>query len=225
MTTASQIIAAYPASAPIAHGIVRLAEMHGFDAAYLANVINFESRFNPAAFNKSSGATGLIQFIPRTAARFGTTTEALRRMSAGAQFTYVEQYLRPFKGKLKTQADVYMAIFYPAYVGRPPNTPFPPSVQKVNPGIRTPADYTRMANKAAALPTDPGVEGTPLLSENPSSTTPGSEALAVRAKARTARKRKIKVIRGVLFTLSSALLVSSLIYWYANRQMGGFPKK
>ena len=224
MTTASQIVAAYPASAPIALGIVRLAEIHGFDPAYLANVINFESRFNPAALNKKSNAVGLIQFIPRTAARFGATTEALRRMSAGAQFTYVEQYLRPFKGKLKTQADVYMAIFYPAYVGRPSDTPFPASVQKVNPGIKTPADYTRMANKAAALPADPGVEGTPL-QENPSSLTPGSEALVAQKATRAARRRKIKVIRGLLFTLSGSLLVSSLIYWYANRQMSGSVKK
>jgi hypothetical protein len=224
MTTASQIIAAYPASLSIAPGIVRLAEIHGFDPAYLANVINFESRFNPAAFNKKSNAVGLIQFIPKTAARFGTTTEALRRMTAGAQFTYVEQYLRPFKGKLKTQADVYMAVFYPAYVGLPANTPFPTSVQKVNPGIRTPADYTQMANKAAALPTDPGVEGTPL-QENPSSTIPGSEALVVQSAARAARRQRIKLIRGLLITVSGGVLVSSLIFWYANRQMDGSTKK
>jgi hypothetical protein len=186
MTTAGQIIAAYPASLPIAPGIVRLAEIHGFDPAFLANVINFESRFNPAALNKKTNAAGLIQFMPKTAARLGTTTEALRQMSAGAQFTYIEQYLRPFKGKLKTQPDVYMAVFYPAYVGRPANTPFPPNVQRANPGIKTPADYTQMANRAAVLPSDPGVGSSPLL-PNPSFTAPGGFDAATRktSKAET----------------------------------------
>jgi hypothetical protein len=224
MTTAGQIIAAYPASLPIAPGIVRLAEIHGFDPAFLANVINFESRFNPAALNKKTNAAGLIQFMPKTAARLGTTTEALRQMSAGAQFTYVEQYLRPFKGKLKTQPDVYMAVFYPAYVGRPANTPFPPNVQRANPGIKTPADYTQMANRAAVLPSDPGVGSSPLF-PNPSFTAPGSEALTPQPERRAKRKRRIKLIRGLLFTLSSSLLVSSLIYWYANRQTTGSTKK
>jgi hypothetical protein len=224
MTTAGQIIAAYPASLPIAPGIVRLAEIHGFDPAYLANVINFESRFNPAALNKKTNAVGLIQFMPKTAARFGTTTEALRQMSAGAQFTYIEQYLRPFKGKLKTQSDVYMAVFYPAYVGLPENTPFPLNVQRANPGIKTPADYTRMANRAAALPSDPGVGSSPL-NTNPSSSSPGSEALALQSEKRATRKRRIKLIRGLLFAASGGLLVSSLIYWYTNRQAIGSTKK
>ena len=41
----------------------------------LMAVINAESGFNPKARNKRSGATGLIQFMPRTARGLGTSTE------------------------------------------------------------------------------------------------------------------------------------------------------
>ncbi len=66
-----------------------------------------------------SGATGLIQFMPSTARALGTTTDDLARMSAEDQLNYVWKYFEPWKGKLKTLSDLYMAILWPKGVGEP----------------------------------------------------------------------------------------------------------
>lgn len=66
-----------------------------------------------------SGATGLIQFMPATAINLGTTTDALAKMTAEDQLNYVYKYFLPFKGKLKNLGDIYMAILWPAGVGKP----------------------------------------------------------------------------------------------------------
>lgn len=76
--------------------------------------------FDPAVVNKAgSGATGLIQFMPKTAISLGTNTAALARMSPVEQLNYVFKYFRPWKGRLRNLGDVYMAILWPAGVGQP----------------------------------------------------------------------------------------------------------
>jgi hypothetical protein len=81
--------------------------------AWLLNVMASESLFNPAARNPLPGqtASGLLQFIEATARRMGTTTEAIRRMNPVEQLRLVERYLTPFRGRLNSLADVYLAVF------------------------------------------------------------------------------------------------------------------
>jgi len=71
--------------------------------------------------NSSTGATGLIQFMPVTATALGTSTSALQQMSNVDQLTYVEKYLTPYKGRMKSLTDVYLAVFFPAAIGKPDN--------------------------------------------------------------------------------------------------------
>lgn len=78
----------------------------------------FESSVKNAA---GSGAVGLIQFMPATARAIGTSSESLSKMSAISQLEYVKKYLSPYKGRLKSLEDVYMAILYPAAVGKSSN--------------------------------------------------------------------------------------------------------
>jgi hypothetical protein len=76
--------------------------------------------FSPSKKNMAgSGAIGLIQFMPTTARALGTSTAALTLMTAVQQLDYVEKYFQPYKGKLATLADLYMAILWPAGVGKP----------------------------------------------------------------------------------------------------------
>lgn len=76
--------------------------------------------FSPSKKNMAgSGATGLIQFMPATAVALGTTTAALAAMTAVEQLDWVEKYFQPYRGKLATLADLYMAILWPAGVGKP----------------------------------------------------------------------------------------------------------
>jgi hypothetical protein len=98
----------------------------GCDPSDLMTCMAFESgrSFRPDVKNMAgSGATGLIQFMPTTAADLGTSTEALEKMTAEQQLDWVERYFAPWKGKLKTLPDLYMAILFPAAVGEPMNYP------------------------------------------------------------------------------------------------------
>ena len=76
--------------------------------------------FNPAEKNRAgSGATGLIQFMPSTAEGLGTTTDELAKMSRTEQMKYVEKFLSNKGISGKGLSDVYMAVLFPAAVGKP----------------------------------------------------------------------------------------------------------
>lgn len=91
------------------------------DPDWLMLVMWFETArtFDHRIVNPVSGATGLIQFMPRTARSLGTTTESLKLMSNVEQLDYVRRYLAPYAGKMKNWLDVYCAVFYPVLIGKP----------------------------------------------------------------------------------------------------------
>ncbi len=106
-----------------------LAEMAlglGLDPSFIAACMAIETgrTYSPSIRNPFTGATGLIQFMPATARAMGTTVEALANMSATAQLEYVKQFFRPHVGRIRSDVpgDYYLAVFYPAYVGRDPST-------------------------------------------------------------------------------------------------------
>jgi hypothetical protein len=90
-----------------------VAERLSTQPAWLLNVMASESLFNPAARNSLPGqtASGLLQFIESTARDMGTTTEEIKRMNPVEQLRLVERYLSPFRGRLNSLADAYMAVF------------------------------------------------------------------------------------------------------------------
>jgi hypothetical protein len=90
------------------------------DPNFIMACMAFETgqTFSPSIVNKVSGATGLIQFMPDTAAHLQTTTAELAAMTAVAQLAFVEEYFLPHKGRLKTLSDVYMSILFPAAIGQ-----------------------------------------------------------------------------------------------------------
>lgn len=88
---------------------------------FLMAAMAFESgeTFSASVKNAAgSGAVGLIQFMPSTAAALGTTSAALAAMTATGQLDYVKLYFTPHRGKLKTLEDVYMAILLPSAIGK-----------------------------------------------------------------------------------------------------------
>ena len=73
--------------------------------------------FSPSMANAAgSGAVGLIQFMPPTADGLGTTTAALRRMTAVQQLDYVEAYFKPYAARIHSLHDMYLAILLPKYI-------------------------------------------------------------------------------------------------------------
>jgi hypothetical protein len=146
-------------------------ELLGINPNWLMAVMKAESGLNPQAVNKQpasvpgydedgvlikpSGqpdaeninirslyrATGLIQFMPRTAKGLNTHTDDLVEMSGTEQLYYVYKYYQPYKGKIKSYFDLYLVTFFPVAIGKPDNWTFETSkikastIAKQNPGI------------------------------------------------------------------------------------------
>lgn len=101
--------------------VCEIAQELGVDPSWLMACIAFESggTFSASVRNASgSGAVGLIQFMPQTARLLGTSTDALAAMTAEGQLDYVEKYFLPDRGKLHDLGDTYMAILWPAAIGK-----------------------------------------------------------------------------------------------------------
>ena len=108
--------------------IFEISNRLGCNPDYLTSAMGLETggKFDPSIVN-SLGYTGLIQ-IGEDAAndinrRKNTDITAgkngnLKKMSVLEQLTYVEYYLEPFKGKLNTLADFYLAILMPVDCGK-----------------------------------------------------------------------------------------------------------
>ncbi|MBX3581652.1 MAG: DUF2272 domain-containing protein [Rhizobiaceae bacterium] len=99
--------------------VIQLAVTLGCDPSHISACMAFETgeTFDPAIQNKHSNATGLIQFMPQTASSLGTSIASLKAMTAVQQMDYVEKYFSPYKGRLHSLSDVYMAILWPKAIG------------------------------------------------------------------------------------------------------------
>lgn len=101
----------------------KIASSLGVESKDLMAIFKQESGVNPAAVNPMSGATGLIQFMPSTAQRLGTSTEELRQMSAVDQLDYVYKYFKMVGVRSGMDlGDLYMAVFMPAHIGKSGDT-------------------------------------------------------------------------------------------------------
>ncbi len=139
------------------------ADALGMERDWLYNVIAEESSWNPAAYN-SSGAVGLIQFMPKTLKGLGLVSiqladqigsgpvpEAVKqavRQEFLAKYPDTESqlagpvraYFRPY-GPFDSAQSVYMTVLYPSYRNKSLDTALPANVQAANPGIETVGDY------------------------------------------------------------------------------------
>jgi hypothetical protein len=91
-------------------------------ANWLMSCMAFETgeTFSPNVRNGAgSGAIGLIQFMPATAAYLGTSPHDLIVMTAIEQLAYVQKYFKPYADRIASLSDMYMAILLPKYVGKP----------------------------------------------------------------------------------------------------------
>lgn len=90
----------------------------GIAPEWLMAVMHSESKFDASVSNfKGSGATGLIQLMPKTAKDYTITVEQLRNLNHVQQLDYVYHYLNKVRKSRKTQfnslTELYLAILYP----------------------------------------------------------------------------------------------------------------
>jgi hypothetical protein len=152
----------------------KAAKKIGIPVDWLATVISFETggSFDPAQPNRAgSGATGLIQFMPSTAAAILKVKDPHLAQFMTKKMSFAEQLEKMvvpyFKGGVyNTLNDVYLKVFYPAamnkaanyVVGSAPSTVYNQNAgfDRDNKGYITRSDITRTINgiydQAALLP-------------------------------------------------------------------------
>lgn len=141
---------------------VRVREIAGnlnIDASWLMAVMGFETgyTFSSSIKNPGSSATGLIQFTSRTANSLGTTTTQLARMTEVQQLDYVEKYFNQYKGRINNIGDCYMAVFWPAGIGKPDTyviATSPSNVYNANAGLDVNRDGTITRGEAVSRVND-----------------------------------------------------------------------
>lgn len=113
--------------------------------------------FSPTVKNPGSSATGLIQFMDKTAREdLGTTLADLRKLTAEQQLNFVWKYLRNRireRGPIRRISDGYMAILMPAFMDDPEEAViFPPGSKNyfANKGLDTNKDGAVTKAEASA---------------------------------------------------------------------------
>lgn len=102
--------------------LIRMADRLGLNPSMLAAVMMFETAGTMRAdIQNSIRATGLIQFVPPTAVRLGTTVDALKKLTPEQQLDWVEKFFKNQAPRIKSLEDHYLAVFMPAYVGMSPS--------------------------------------------------------------------------------------------------------
>jgi len=104
--------------------IEEFAAAWGLMPSWVAKVIYLETAgtFSTTISNPTTGATGWFQFMPQTALSLGTNVAEIKQMSASEQLRLFEAYLESIgkdAGEIKSESDLYFAIFFPAAIGRP----------------------------------------------------------------------------------------------------------
>lgn len=91
-----------------------VAQRTGAKPEHLMGVMSLETMgtFRPNIQNPDTHATGLIQFIPKTAEGLGTSTGELSRMTPTEQLGVVERYLSQpaYRGRVGTLEGLYSAV-------------------------------------------------------------------------------------------------------------------
>jgi hypothetical protein len=101
--------------------VVKMADRLHVEPDWLMICMRFETAgtFRANTRNRYSGAIGLIQFIPTTARRLGTSPGKLSALTSTQQLYYVEKYFQPYAGQMHDVYDCYLVIFAPAFLGSP----------------------------------------------------------------------------------------------------------
>ncbi len=112
-----------------------VAQRVGAKPEELMGVMSLETMgtFRPSVANPDTHATGLIQFMPRTAQGLGTSIGELSRMTPSEQLPWVEKYLSQpaYRGRVGTLEGLYSAVL-PGHIMGPDEVMFRPGTAAYN---------------------------------------------------------------------------------------------
>jgi soluble lytic murein transglycosylase-like protein len=93
----------------ISAAVAAASAKYGVSPDLIDAVIQQESSFNPNAINQKSGATGLMQLLPSTAAQFGVTNLLDPSQNVDAGTAYLAQLLDQYGGNTALALAAYNA--------------------------------------------------------------------------------------------------------------------
>jgi hypothetical protein len=96
----------------------RMAYELGLEMSWVKAVVAAESGWNYRAVNPTSGAAGLIQFMPGTLDGMGTTRDELFAAPPAAQIALMKRFWQGAKGRVFSSTDLRLYTFYPAALDR-----------------------------------------------------------------------------------------------------------
>jgi soluble lytic murein transglycosylase-like protein len=127
ITTSDDSAIAIPPKLAYASIIEEASERYHVDAALIASVMEAESAFNPFAVSRT-GAMGLMQLMPETAAEHGATQPFDPRENIMAGARYLSQLLNRYDGNIRLALAGYNAG--PTAVARYGDVPPFPETQR-----------------------------------------------------------------------------------------------
>jgi len=105
--------------------VVSIAQDLQINPNWLMHIMNKESWLNPQTENNNSWAVWLIQFNNDEGVDYKTINKTqykiseIKNMNNLAQLDLVAEYYKPYKNKLNSYADLYLATLYPAAMWKP----------------------------------------------------------------------------------------------------------
>jgi hypothetical protein len=96
------------------------AAAYGVPSGLFSDIIQAESGFNPNAYNPASGASGIAQFLPSTAANPGYGVAPFNPFNPGDALSSAAQYLAALRARLGSWTGAVQA-----YSGVGTGTPYP----------------------------------------------------------------------------------------------------
>lgn len=103
--------------------LIQISSELGFKPEDLLAVMYSESGINPSAFNPTSKAVGLVQFMPSTLKnlKYEGSPEDFKNLAAEQQLDYVKKLIEYIKsvGPLISAAHYYVGIFFPVALSLP----------------------------------------------------------------------------------------------------------
>ena len=119
--------------------IIQAARQLKVSPNWIIKTLWIESRLNPRAYNESTKASGLWQALPNTIQWLGLNSP-LMAYSFDDQISYLIDYVERLNVKVNSESDFYLAIFYPAAIGKPKSYVFPDVVRRFNQGLNVNKD-------------------------------------------------------------------------------------
>lgn len=178
---------------------VSYAQTYGVPSQLFTDVIQQESGFDPNAYNPASGATGIAQFLPSTAANPGYGIAPVDPSNPQSSLSGAAQYLSALYNKLGSWTGALSA-----YSGSSSGTPYPG-----NSAIASDLSALSGTSTGTATPTSGGSDGGTSATGSTASASPASWLSTISTWAGQFATRGALILLAILLLLGGVYLFAA----------------